>query len=105
MTQVKVSDQVESFVKSLAPEPRGALTRAIKGLATNRGDCRRLEGDLVGYHRLRVLTYRVVYHETFSAGQRSIECVYAAPRSVVYELFATLLKNRLPLPGRTTPSH
>ena len=53
------------------------------------------EGDLAGYHRLRVLTYRVVYSETFAAGQRVLECVYAAPRSVVYELFAELLRNRL----------
>ena len=94
-TRVKVSSEVETFVKSLAPEPRRALTQAIKGLANDLGDCRQLEGDLAGYHRLRVLTYRVVYSETSAAGQRVIECVYAAPRSIVYELFAELLKNRL----------
>lgn len=94
-TRVRVSRQVETFVKSLAPEPRRALTQAIKGLAGDLGDCRQLEGDLAGYHRLRVLKYRVVYCQTFAAGQRVIECVYAAPRSIVYELFAELLKNRL----------
>ena len=94
-TRVKVSGEVERFVKSLDPGPRRALTQAVKGLASDLGDCRQLEGDLAGYHRLRVLKYRVVYAETFAAGERLIECVYAAPRSIVYELFAELLKNRL----------
>jgi len=71
------------------------LTQAIKALAHDAGDCRHLEGNLAGYYRLRVLQYRVVYAETYTRGQRIIECVYAARRSVVYELFAELLKNRI----------
>ena len=53
-TRVKVAAQVEVFVKSLAPEPRRALRRAIKALAQDKGDLQRLEGKLSGYHRLRV---------------------------------------------------
>ena len=94
-TKVRVSPEVERFVKSLAPQPRRALTRAIKGLAEDLGNRKRLEGDLVGYHRLRVTKYRVVYAETYAPGERIIECVYAAPRSVVYELLAELLKDRI----------
>ena len=57
-TRVRVEAQVEAFVKSLAPEPRRALRQAIKALAQDKGDVKRLEGKLSGYHRLRVGHYR-----------------------------------------------
>ena len=53
-TKVRVSSQVEAFIKSRAPEPRGRLTRAVKSLAGHSGDIRSLEGPLAGYSRLRV---------------------------------------------------
>jgi mRNA-degrading endonuclease RelE of RelBE toxin-antitoxin system len=56
-TRVRVSEQVESFVKALAPEPRRALRQAIKGLSQGKGDIKRLEGKLSGYHRLRLAGY------------------------------------------------
>jgi mRNA-degrading endonuclease RelE of RelBE toxin-antitoxin system len=89
-TRVKVEAQVESFVKSLAPEPRSAVRRAIKALAQDKGDVRRLEGKLSGYHRLRVSHYRVIYTESFEAGQRVIRCIFARERAVVYDLFLAL---------------
>lgn len=45
--------------------------------------------------RLLSPTIHDIYVETYTRGQRVIECVYAARRSVVYELFAELLKNRI----------
>ena len=89
-TKVKVSDQVESFIKALAPEPRRALRLAIKGLAQDKGDTKRLEGKLAGYHRLRVAGYRVIYAERFEAGHRILECIWAKERAVVYEIFLRL---------------
>jgi mRNA interferase RelE/StbE len=89
-TRVKVEAQVEAFVKSLAPEPRRALRQAIKGLAQDKGDLKRLEGRLSGYHRLKVAGYRVIYGERFDAGQRRIDCVFAKERAVVYDLFLQL---------------
>ncbi len=47
-TEVLVADQVRQFVRSLAPEPRQSLTRAIKRLERDEGDIKRLEGKLVG---------------------------------------------------------
>jgi len=41
-TKVRVEAQVEEFVKSLAPDPRRRLRQAIKGLASGRGDIKRL---------------------------------------------------------------
>jgi mRNA-degrading endonuclease RelE of RelBE toxin-antitoxin system len=90
MTRVNVSEQVEAFVKSLAPEPRRALRQAIKALASDKGDRKRLEGKLAAYHRLRVGGYRVIYAERFVSGRRVIECLLARERAIVYELFLQL---------------
>src|SRR5437016_8484536 len=94
-TKVQVEAQVENFVKSLAPEPRKRLTRAIKGLANDQGDVKRLEGRLEGYSRLRVAGYRVLFTERSTAGQRIIDCVYAEKRPIVYEIFIRLLSESL----------
>ena len=90
-TRVKVESQVESFVKSLAPEPRRRLARAIKGLAEDRGDISRLEGKLEGYSRLRVAGHRVIFNERSERGERIVDCVFAEKRSVVYELFVRII--------------
>jgi mRNA-degrading endonuclease RelE of RelBE toxin-antitoxin system len=95
MTKVRVSGQVESFVKSLAPEPRRALRTGIKSLASQRGDIKHLEGDLAGWSRLRIYTYRVVFKEIWQDGQRLVDCVYANRRSVVYDLFKEILRSQL----------
>jgi mRNA-degrading endonuclease RelE of RelBE toxin-antitoxin system len=94
-TRVKVEAQVETFVKSLAPEPRRKLTLAIKALSEDQGDLKRLEGKLDGYVRLRVSGYRVIFKERFEKGERIIDCIYAENRSVVYELFLRLLSEGL----------
>lgn len=95
MTEIRVSEQVEHFVKALAPEPRQALRAGIKGLAEGKGDLKPLEAGLVGWQRLRVKAYRVVFKEFWEEGNRVIDCVYVNRRSVVYELFRELLKNQL----------
>jgi mRNA-degrading endonuclease RelE of RelBE toxin-antitoxin system len=96
-TRVTVSVQVENFVKSLAPEPRGKLTRATKELAQDEGDRKNLEGKLQGHLRLRVAGYRLIYRERVVTGKRVLECIYAENRSVIYELFLRLLTEGLPL--------
>jgi mRNA-degrading endonuclease RelE of RelBE toxin-antitoxin system len=94
-TEVRVSSQVEEFVRSLAPEPRKVLRRAIKDLAKSDGDTELLEGKLAGWSRLRVGYYRVLFKETSEGGARVIKCVFAKPRSIVYEMFAQLLADEL----------
>jgi mRNA-degrading endonuclease RelE of RelBE toxin-antitoxin system len=90
-TRVKVESQMESFVKSLAPEPRRRLTQAIKGLAEHRGDIKRLEGKLRDYSRLRVAGHRVIFNERAERGERIIDCIFAEKRALVYELFVQML--------------
>jgi len=92
---VRLSPQVEQFVKALAPEPRCRLTRALKALADNRGDLKVLEGRLQGYQRLRVAGFRVILREQYLKGRRVMDCVFAERRSVVYEVLATLLAEGL----------
>jgi len=90
-TKVRVSEQIETFVKSLAPDPRKRLRMAIKGLAENRGDIRPLEGPLASYGRLRVAGYRVIFKERAERGVRIIDCIFAERRALVYEIFVRLL--------------
>ena len=94
-TEVFVAGRVCLYVRSLAPVPRQALHRAIKGLARDEGDIKRLEGKLSGWSRLRVTHHRVLFHETADGGVRKINCVFVERRSVVYEMFAELLANEL----------
>lgn len=90
-TKVQVEAQVEAFVKSLAPEPRRRLTRALKDLAKGKGDVKRLEGNLENYSRLRVAGHRVIFTERTERGDRIIDCVFAEKRALVYDLFIRLL--------------
>ena len=94
-TKVEVAEQVQDFVRSLAPDPRRNLTRAIKAVAQDAGDRKLLEGKLTGYHRLRVAGYRVIYHEHPVGGARVVSCIFAERRSVVYELFQQMLLKEL----------
>jgi mRNA-degrading endonuclease RelE of RelBE toxin-antitoxin system len=87
--------RVEAFVKAQAPEPRRRLTRAIQGLAKNRGDIKRLEGALAEYSRLRIGGCRVIFAERSEAGERMIDCMFAERRAVVYEIFEALLAEEL----------
>jgi mRNA-degrading endonuclease RelE of RelBE toxin-antitoxin system len=88
---IKLSVQVAEFLRSLTPEPRRRLRLAIRSLAQGRGDIKALEGDLGGYCRLRVGSYRVIFWQ----GATVIECVYAERRSIIYEIFAEELRRKL----------
>jgi len=87
--RVEYSSQVIGFVRSLAPEPRRALVRAIKQLPDGKGDIKALQAEFDGFWRLRVKGYRVIfrYHE------KSVRCEFAEARGVVYQLLANELGN------------
>jgi mRNA interferase RelE/StbE len=92
---VELEKQVVDFVRSLPPQPRQALRRALKNLQLEQGDIRALEGELEGFYRLRVQRYRVIFHYHVRGAQRVIRCVYAATRSIVYEVFAQRIRELL----------
>lgn len=89
--EVQWSEQVAQFVASLAPEPKKRLRAGIRGLRDDRGDSKDLVDDLIGYKRLRVGPFRVIYREDFEDGQPVRKCLFAERRNVVYELFAAMV--------------
>ena len=86
--RIRLAPQVVEFVRSQAPEPRRRLRRALRALAADKGDLKPLEGPLQEYWRLRVGPYRIIVRY---ATPKTIECVFAERRSLVYELFEKLL--------------
>lgn len=92
---VVVSEQVATYVRRLAPEPRRVMRQALRALATGKGDVRQLEAPLDGYHRLRIGPQRIIF--AYGA-RRRVECVFAERRSLVYEVFARELAARFTAP-------
>jgi mRNA-degrading endonuclease RelE of RelBE toxin-antitoxin system len=90
-TEVQWSDQVAGFVASLAPEPKKKLRAGIRSLGADQGDTKDLVDDLLGYKRLRVGQFRVIYREAFEDGRPVRKCIFAERRNVVYEIFAAMI--------------
>jgi mRNA interferase RelE/StbE len=92
MHNLRVSGQVELFLRSLPPGPKHALKKAIGRLANQQGDLTALEVGLTGYWRLRVSRYRVLFaYEK----PMTIVCVHAGERSLIYEVFGAMLQEHL----------
>lgn len=90
--RIRLAPQVVDFVRSQAPAPRRRLRRALRELAADKGDLKPLEGPLQEYCRLRVGPYRIILRY---ATPKTIECVFAERRNIVYEVFAESMLNRL----------
>ena len=88
--KIEYAPQAVDFLRTLAPEPRRAIVRAIKLLPRRSGDIKALESKLAGFYRLRVKDYRVIFR--FWLGG-VIRCEFAERRSVVYELFAVSIQS------------
>ena len=90
--RVRVAAQVADFVRRMAPDPRRKLRRALRDLERGKGDIKPLEGPLQDYFRLRVGPYRVIL--SYSAS-RTVDCVFAERRNLIYEVFADAMIERL----------
>jgi len=90
--RVEVSTQVSDFLRSLAPEPRKRIRKALRDLAADRGDILELEHPLDGFCRLRIGRYRVIFHYAGTETERVIRCDYAERRELVYEIFNDLIR-------------
>jgi len=88
--KIEVSEQVREFIRTCPPEPRRRLRDALRKLAEEKGDLKALDGELEGYHRLRVRSYRIIFrYETGKHGRRFF-CPFVEHRGVVYETFLNL---------------
>jgi mRNA interferase RelE/StbE len=86
--KIEIEQQVLDFVGSLAPEPRRLIREALRKLEPEKGDIRALEGELEVFYRLRVGRYRIIFGYRRERRSRRIRCVYAAHRTLIYEVFA-----------------
>jgi mRNA interferase RelE/StbE len=86
--KVEIEQQVLDFVGSLAPEPRRLIRETLRRLEKEKGDIRALEGELEGFYRLRAGRYRIIFYYRRERRTRQIRCVYAAHRTLIYEVFA-----------------
>ena len=94
--RVELSDQVVTFFRSQAPDPRRKLRLALRKLAAESGDIRVLEGSLQGYHRLRVGSYRIVFVYARQADSTMcIRCLFAERRDTVYAVFTRMLERQI----------
>jgi mRNA-degrading endonuclease RelE of RelBE toxin-antitoxin system len=90
--RVRLTAHVIAFVRGQAPERRRRLRQALRDLAKEKGDLLPLEAPLQDYHRLRVGPYRILVRYS---GSKTIDCVFAERRSIVYEVFSEALVERL----------
>lgn len=70
------------------------MREGLREIERDEGDLKQLEAELSGYVRLRVGSYRGILRYRSERGQRVARCVYAERRTVVYELFAEILRGR-----------
>ena len=94
-TKVELAEQVLNFVRALAPGPRRTLRLGLRGLHAEQGDIKQLEGELAGWCRLRIQSYRVIFRYEMEGRERVARCVFAERRALVYELFADEIKRLL----------
>ena len=92
MIEVLLQEEVLDYLRTLPPQPKQALRKAIRELAEEKGDILPLTDELDGYHRLRVGQYRVIFRYEIISGKRRIVCIYVAQRKWVYEVFQSRLR-------------
>jgi mRNA interferase RelE/StbE len=78
-------------VAAQAPESRKRLRVGIRGLGNDRGDITAVVDELLGYRRLRVGDFRVIYREAFERGAPVRKCLFVERRNVVYEIFRKMV--------------
>ena len=96
---VVIKGPLYSCLRHLAPEPRRAMKKALKGLCDEKGDIRSLDQNLAGYYRLRVGKHRIIFRY---GDDNAIDALFAEERNLVYEVFEEqLIKQLKSLKGLT----
>ena len=90
-TLVRLSEQVEYFLKAQPPEARRKLRDALRSLSSGKGDIIGLERELSGFCRLKVPPYRIILRYGSSSAGPVCFCEFAERRDVVYEQFIIIL--------------
>ena len=87
---MKYSDQVAATLRSLHPQTRQAIRRALADLdAGKQRDTKVLRPPLQGFSRLRVGKYRIIYRR--EPESHTIIAEYLESRATIYESFPSSL--------------
>ena len=90
--QVEVSIETHDFIRRQPPEPRRLLREGLRKLAREEGEIKALQGDLEGYFRMRIGHFRAIFR--YESGTL-IRCLLIERRALVYEVFSSMVKDRL----------
>lgn len=92
--QIEISEQVFCFVQKQPPDVRKFLREGLRKLEKEQGEIKALEAPLTEFFRLRIRSYRIIfrYHPE---KVKSIQCVFAEKRSLVYEIFEEMVERRM----------
>lgn len=89
---VRISEQVDEFIRQLSPVPRKRLRDELRKLALGSASTKSLVEPLEGYHRISSGNYRVVFRYEMHGGRQIALCIHAGPRSIIYEQFEKQFK-------------
>jgi len=92
--QIEVSEQVFSFIRKQSPEVRKFLREGLRKLEKEQGEIKPLEAPLAEFFRLRIRSYRIIFRYNPEKA-KSIQCVFAEKRSLVYEVFEEMVEKRM----------
>ncbi len=101
--KVEIEDQVLAFVRTQAPERRQLLRQALRKLEREEGDIKPLQGTFEPHFRLRVRGYRIIFLYEMEKNKPVIYCLFAERRGLVYEVFSSMVKDRLRENAEDTP--
>jgi len=87
--QVEVSQEIQDFIRR---QPRRLLRDGLRRLMREEGNIKALQGDLEGFFRLRLGHFRLIFR--YESGI-VIRCILLERRALVYEVFSSMVKDRL----------
>ncbi len=91
---IRLSPQVNAYIKTLPPETRRKVRDALRGLEQGQGEIAPLQRQLEGYHRLKLPPRRVILRYQESSRGPECYCAFIEMRDVVYEAFAAIVSGQ-----------
>jgi mRNA interferase RelE/StbE len=88
--KLRVTDEMERFIRSLHPELKRKLKGALKIISSTPDAGKALRDDLAGLRSFRVSRFRIIYRISL----RTIEIIAIGPRERIYEETYRLIKKK-----------
>jgi mRNA interferase RelE/StbE len=88
--QLRITDEMGRFIRSLHPELKRKIKGALKIICSTPHSGKALRDDLEGLRCFRVSRFRIIY----KVSQRAIEIIAIGPRVRIYEETYRLIKKK-----------